>query len=40
MRDTDTANSLEEHKAELADFFAGLGQKIDGAVTDYEAELA
>ena len=40
MRDTDTANSLEAYKAELTDFFDGLGRKIDGAVKNYEGELA
>ena len=40
MRDTDTANSVEEYETELADFFAGLGQKIDSTVENYETELA
>ena len=40
MRDTDTANSVEEYETELVAFFAGLGRKINGAVENYEAELA
>ena len=39
MHFTGTANSLEEYKTELADFFTGLGLKINSAVKIYEAEL-
>ncbi len=41
MHFTSTANSPEGHdETELEKFFAGLGQKINNAVKNYEAELA